>query len=489
MLDLIVVGGGLLGTAVARDAALRGLSVTLFEKEDFAAGATSRMGRLAPGRLSALQTLDFTRVREDLREREVLLQIAPHLTRPQPCLVPFYQHGLLAQARLRASLALADALGFDGSLPLHQILSPSETLAREPSLRPEGLVGAALVWETLIPDVERFALEMALDARDRGASLHTHVRVERLVTEHLPHGRSRAVGVAWTDLLTGEEGHTGASLVVVAAGAWLSGLVGPPAGAALAPLVKSVSLLGPPLRGGQAALAFPQEEEGRLLFVLPQAGGSWVGSVETTYGGDLDTAHATGAEVSALTDAARQYLPDAAWEDVARAEAAVMTPLPPAEFPLTPPPSQIVDYGTGGGLRDGLLSVEGGSLTSCRSLAEEVVDLACRKLGRALSTPPCRTATTPLPGANGRYRPPASLGDEAALRAEVARVVSEEECRTLRDFLERRSGIVNREESRAAAPSVLEMMAGLLGWDRGRQGRELKAYEADIALTQAFRVL
>ncbi len=488
MLDVVVIGGGLLGTAVARDAALRGLSVALFEKEDFASGATARLGRLAPGRLSALQTLDFTRVREDLRECEVLLQIAPHLTRPQPCLVPFYQHGLLAQARLRASLALADALGFDGSLPLHQILSPGETLAREPSLRPEGLVGAALVWETLVPDVERFALEMALDARDRGAALHTHVRVDRLVTESLPHGRSHAVGVAWTDLLTGEEGRTGAALVVVAAGAWLSGLVGPSAGLVSGPLIKSVSLVGPALRGGQTALAFPQEEEGRLLFVLPQSGGSWVGSVEAAYAGDLDTAHATGAEVRALADSAREYLPDDAWDDVLRADAAVMTPLPPAEFPLTPPPSQIVDYGAGGGLRDGLLSVEGGSLTSCRSLAEEVMDLACRKLGRALSTPPCRTATTPLPGASGRSRPPLSLREEAVLRAEVARVVAEEECRTLRDFLERRLRFTH-EEGGAAPPVILAEMAGLLGWDRERQARELKAYKADVALTQAFRVL
>ena len=103
--------------------------------------------------------------------------------------MPFYSHGLLAQARLRASLALADALGFDGSLPLHQILSPAETLAREPSLRPEGLAGAALVWETLVPDVERFALEMALDARDHGA-IAAHARAGRAP----PVGARRGMG-------------------------------------------------------------------------------------------------------------------------------------------------------------------------------------------------------------------------------------------------------------------------------------------------------
>ena len=154
-------------------------------------------------------------------------------------------------------------------------------------------------------------------------------------------------------------------------------------------------------------MAFPHEEEGHLLFVLPWAGRSWVGSLEADYAGDLDTAHATGSEVRALASAVRDFLPRLDWSDVAWADAAVHTAPPPAEFPRLPPPYQIVDHGADGGTRDGLLSADGGSLTACRSLAEEVVDLACRKLGRALSTPPCRTASTPLPGAQGKYVPPA----------------------------------------------------------------------------------
>ena len=255
------------------------------------------------------------------------------------------------------------------------------------------------------------------------------------------------------------------------------------------PLRKSVSLAGPPLRGAQAALAFPQEEEGRLLFVLPWAGRSWVGSVEADYAGDLDTAHATGEEVCALSSSVREFLPQLDWGDVAWADAAVQAARPHTEFPRLLPPYRIVDYGTEGGTRDGLLSADGGSLTACRPLAEEVVDLACRKLGRAFSTPPCRTASTPLPGARGKYVPPALLPDEAALRAEVARAVTEEECRTLSDFLARRWGPARREEGPPAIPAILDVMASLLGWDRDRQVRERKAYEAAVALTQAFRVM
>jgi len=493
MVDIAVIGGGLLGTAIARDAALRGLSVALFEKEDFATGASGRECPFLPGRLNALQTLDFTRVREDLHERETLVQIAPHLTRSHPCLVPFYNHGfsgLFAQTRLRASLALVDALGLDGSLPLHQILSAPEALAREPSLRSEGLAGAALVWELLVPQVERLALEMALDARDHGAVLHTHTQVERLRWVSEPQGRTRATGVVWTDNLTGKTGKTSAALVIIAAGAWL-----PTVDSHLSELppeqaVKRVSLLGPPLRGGENALAFPREDEGTLLFVIPWQGGSWAGSMETGFAGDLDTAYATGAETQPLVQAVREFLPEMDWANPAQAQASVIAFLPPADFPLPSPPYHIQDYGVSGGTYDGALSVVGGSPTSCRSIAEEVVDLACRKLGRSLATPPCRTASTPLPGAQHRPVLPILPREETELRALVTRAVTEEECRTLRDFLLRRTALSwMPDQGRGAVPAAQSVMADLLGWDKQRQAQEVKAWEAEIALTQAFRVM
>ena len=493
MVDIAVIGGGLLGTAIARDAALRGLSVALFEKEDLAAGASGRECPFLPGRLSALQTLDFTRVREDLHEREVLVQIAPHLTRPQPCLVPFYSHGfpgLFAQTRLRASLALADALGLDGALPLHQILSPAEALAREPGLRSEALAGAALVWEVMVPQVERLALEMALDARAHGAALHTHTQVERLRWVSEPQGRTRATGVLWTDKLTGETGETSAALVIVAAGAWLPAIDSHLGEPSPQQAIKCVSLLGPPLRSGENALAFPREEEGALLFVIPWQGGTWAGSVETGFAGDLDAAYASGAEVQSLIRSVREFLPEIDWDASTRAQASVIAPLPPADFPLPLPPYHIRDYGVNGGLRDGALSVIGGSPTSCRSIAEEVVDLTCRKLGRSLATPACRTASTPLPGAQHRAAPPALPLEAAALRALVTRAVTEEECRTLRDFLMRRTLLFwNGDHGRSSVAPLLETMADLLGWNTQRQAQEVKAWEAEVALTQAFRVM
>src|SRR5918999_1217430 len=133
ILDVLVVGGGIVGCGIARDAALRGLKVGLIEREDFGAGTTSRSTRLIHGGLRYLELLDFGLVRQDMREREILIRIAPHLVRPPPFLVPMY--GLLS---------------YDKSLPRHSFLSREETLAAEPLLNPRGLQGAARYYDAQV---------------------------------------------------------------------------------------------------------------------------------------------------------------------------------------------------------------------------------------------------------------------------------------------------------------------------------------------------
>ena len=483
MFDLVVIGGGLLGTGIARDAALRGLSVCLFEQSDFGAGAAARGSRLVTGGLNALETLDFTRVRDDIQEREILLQTAPHLVVPQPCLIPFYSHTLLTQARLRASLALADALGFDQSLPAHQLLSAAEARARQPALRPEGLTGAALVWEAAVPRIERLALETALDARRHGAVLRAHTRVESLRREAGRHGGERVGGVGWTDLLSGERGQTAARLVVAAAGA---GWHTPGQSQGAPALAKLVSAVGPPLPGAGEALAFPREDLGALLFALPRPGGVWLGSLETEWSGDPETAHVTGSEADALVRQVREYLPEIHTDAISLAQASVVERLPPLAFSFgVPAPAYSIREEVGDGK---VLTVSGGRASATRGIAEEVVDLACRKLGRALSTPPCRTASTPLPL-------PIHSSDGGALTPEtlplaVEWAVAEEECRTLRDFLLRRASLLwAADQGRSLAPAALDAIAARLGWDEERRARERKDYEAEVALTQAFRVV
>src|SRR5918911_2724617 len=131
-LDALVVGGGIIGTGIARDLALRGFRVGLVEQRDFASGTSSRPTRLIHGGLRYLEMYDFGLVREDLREREILLRVAPHLVFPLPFLLPQYGRSGLYRAKLRAGMLLYDLLSYDKSLPSHRFLSRQATLQAEP---------------------------------------------------------------------------------------------------------------------------------------------------------------------------------------------------------------------------------------------------------------------------------------------------------------------------------------------------------------------
>lgn len=469
--DLVVVGGGLLGAGIARDAAQRGLSVALFEAEDFGGGAVSHGSRLVLGGLSALGTLDFTRVREDIHEREILRHTAPQWVHPQACLVPFYSHGLLVQARLRAGLALSDALGFDHALRVHQLLSVKAALKRAPSLSSDGLLGAALIWEAAVPDIAGLARTLAQDARRQGTVFCSHTRVEALIREPGRAGRERVGGVLWKNALSGETGQTEAAVVVLAAGTGLSSLRSEHS--SILKRVKTVSVVGSSLPGAGDVLVFPQEDVPALLAAAPGLSGGWAGSFAAEYH-DNDPAYATGAEVAALVRAVQDYLPGFNLADVRRAEAALHAPIVPGQ--------EVEDAGANGGRCDGLLSASGAGITRFRRVAEDAVDLACRKLGRALSVPPCRTASTPLPEL------PAYSGTSLAERVSLA--VTEDDCLTLRDFLERRIPPDWTDARRQSEmPAALDALAAQLGWNEARQAAEIKAWEAETALGQAFRVL
>src|SRR5918912_3837555 len=140
--DLLVVGGGIIGAGVARDAALRGLKVALIEQHDFGSGTSSRPTRLIHGGLRYLEMFDFGLVRTDMREREVLLRLAPHLVHPLRFLMPMYSRGVLYRAKLQAGMQLYDALSFDKSLPTRQWLNRRQTLRAEPGLNSNDVQGA-----------------------------------------------------------------------------------------------------------------------------------------------------------------------------------------------------------------------------------------------------------------------------------------------------------------------------------------------------------
>lgn len=177
--DLVVVGGGIIGAGIARDAALRGLKTLLLEKEDFACGTTSRSSRLIHGGLRYLRYLEFRLVRQDMREREALLKIAPHLVHPLSFLITITHP--LEQVTMALGMRLYDILSYDKSLPSCQYLSRRETLELEPGLQMDGLIGSYLYYDCQILFAERLCLENVLSAAEHGASIMNHTKVTGLV--------------------------------------------------------------------------------------------------------------------------------------------------------------------------------------------------------------------------------------------------------------------------------------------------------------------
>src|SRR6516164_6287247 len=214
--DVVIIGGGIIGAGIARDAALRGLSVALFEKKDYASGTTSGSTRLIHGGLRYLEMFDFALVRMDLRERETLLRIAPHLVKPLEFFLPFYDSGVRWRIEARTGMFLYDALSFDKSLPNHRYLTAAEALREEPGLREQGLQGVLSYYDAQVNSPERLAIENIVDARNHGAITLNYAEVTAAIPQ----------GVRVKDLLTGEEGEVHGRVVVNASGPWFDRVAG-----------------------------------------------------------------------------------------------------------------------------------------------------------------------------------------------------------------------------------------------------------------------
>ncbi len=214
--DLIVIGAGINGAGIARDAALRGLRVLLLDKGDVASGTTSWSTRLIHGGLRYLEHAEIGLVRESLRERERLLKIAPHLVHPLPLLIPIYQGDARGPLTIRAGMMAYDALSFGKSLPHHQMLDRDAARQRAPGLSADRLRGAALYFDGQAEYPERLALENALDAKAHGADVRTYHEVDEIEVE-----AGRVSGIAGHDVLTGQRFRARAPIIANVAGPWV----------------------------------------------------------------------------------------------------------------------------------------------------------------------------------------------------------------------------------------------------------------------------
>lgn len=511
--DLVVIGGGITGAGVAREAAIRGLRVALVERQDFAAGTSSRSTKLVHGGLRYLKQGDFRLVREAVMERQVLMTMAPHLVRPMAFVFPVYRGDPDGLLKLRLGLTLYDWFAGRRGVRRHRIYRAGALLAQEPLLNRVGLVGGAVYYDCVTDDA-RLTLAVLADAHRRGAVVLNYAEATGFVTD--PTGR--IAGVQVRDAVTGATAVVRARQVLNATGPWLDQVrrLEDPAARPVLRLTKGVHIAVPHGRLPLRQAVVMRGADGRLMFAVPRDGFTYLGTTDTDYTGDPGSPPVEAADVAYILAAARRAFPTAQLTEADVVSAlAGLRPLV-ATAGARDPSAVSRDFALFLGPR-GLVSVGGGKLTTFRAMATAIVS-------RLFPGSPHRPAASrePLPGGD-RIPSAAELAAAAAatglplaevealaarygsgfgavlahlqpqdlalgtrtarLLAEARHGVAAEAAQHLLDVLARRTPelLFSADNGAAAAPHVAAAMATALGWPAQRLAAELAAYEAAVA--------
>jgi glycerol-3-phosphate dehydrogenase len=524
--DLIVIGAGINGAAIAREAALRGLAVLLLDQGDIGSGTSAASSRLIHGGLRYLEYAEFGLVRESLGERERLLKLAPHLVEPLALCLPVYAHGRRPLWQVRLGLALYDLLsrGLGRSLPSFRPLSRAALLEQMPGLASEGLRGGVLYYDARVTWPERLVLENVQDAVDHGARLRTYTRVTGIDVE-----QQAVRGVEWISA-GGERGRASAARVVNAAGPWVDRVLGPLAERRLIGGTKGSHLIVEPFPGAPAnALYAEAASDGRPFFIIPWNGLYLIGTTDERFEGDPGECDPSETEVDYLIAAAGSLYPGAAIGGRVLYVQAGVRPLPYTEAGATGAITRrhlIVPHEQA----RGLYSIVGGKLTTHRALAEQVLAVIGRREGRqdgwrggvsptrtlalpgTLSGPAREALIAELADRFGaiqaerlwriygggardlliRVQEQAELAEPfcavtGALAAELVHAIENDWAVTLADLLRRRTMTGwSADFGLTAAVEAAERLRRLGIWDRPRASHELGAYR-ELALRARVR--
>lgn len=371
--DIVVIGAGINGAGIAREAAHRGVSVLVLEQADLASGTTSASTRLIHGGLRYLEHGELGLVRESLREREALLAIAPHLVEPLRLYLPIYRGARRPRWQIRVGMVLYDLLSRGKSLPNHAMLSREALLRRVPGLAAEGLVGGATYFDAQITYPERLVVENLLDAAAHGARVFPYTAATRIVADA---GNVQAVDWQRED---GVSGRTAAKCVINAAGPWLDGIAAavegaPPPAKALIDRTKGSHLIVAPFPGAPDAAVYAEApQDGRPFFIVPWNGLYLIGTTDVRYEGDPGRAAIDRDERRYLLEATKRLFPQSGriGERVLYAQAGVRAlAYSPGSVEGAITRRHLIHAHRGA---TGLYSIVGGKLTTYRSLAGHVL--------------------------------------------------------------------------------------------------------------------
>ena len=399
--DLLVIGGGIQGACVAWEATLRGLSVALVEQGDFASGTSANSLKVIHGGLRYLQSADFKRMRQSIRERQTLMRIAPHLVHPMPVLVPTYGHGLKGKEAMTAALKVNDAISGDRNfalkdrqkhIPAGQILSKQACLEKLPDLTTEGLTGAALFHDAQVYNSERLVLAFVRSAAQKGACVANYLQVVDFIRE----AGSRVSGAIAQDRLSNNRVEIRARAIVNASGPWIGSLMSQVSDEKIEPkpLAKAMNLVTRPLLdaktddGQRCAVGITGRAPGsRLFFIAPWRDRALVGTWYSHNIGSTKPPTATAHEIeAALADINQAYSGfKLTPEDVEWVHAGLLPGQGKSkrgEVALTKQ-FELKDHRKEG--FTGLLSVTGVKYTTARDLARRAVNWVFREAGQMVA--------------------------------------------------------------------------------------------------------
>ena len=509
--DVAIIGAGVNGAGIARDAALRGLSVVIFDKNDMCTGCSWISSRLIHGGLRYLEYGEIPLVYESLHERRYLRLTAEHLVKPLRICLPIFEGARRGPLLIRLGMMLYDFLSIGKTVPRHEMLSGDEIQKEEPGLRKEGLEAAARYYDAQIAFAERLVLENLLAARSAGAEVLTHCEVTAVKVSE-----GAVSAVVYQDKQDGAEREVSVGTVVNAAGPWVDHVLETVPGSAdrhIGGTKGSHIIVGRFEGAPKDAFYAEAAADGRPFFIIPWHDQYLIGTTDIRYDGDLDDIRVSAAEVDYLLAETNRVFPAAKLTvaDIHYAYAGVR-PLP---FQEKGPESAITRrhiIKVNKQVAKGLISIIGGKLTTYRNLAEQTVDRIAKL--QHLKLPECRTRDTLLPGASGLARAEQRLralqllsergierllsiyggrasgisalceGDAALARAmdandtvlaaEVVFAIREEFAKSLTDIVFRRLMIgLDADQGRPLYTTIADLAAGEFGWSDDEKSRQL----------------
>jgi glycerol-3-phosphate dehydrogenase len=513
--DIAVIGGGINGAGIARDAALRGLKVLLLEKNDFGGGTTSWSSRLIHGGLRYLEYAEIPLVFESLHERRRLRELTPHLVEPLSLVIPVYKRSRRGLWMIRLGMIAYDLLSIGKRVPRHRMLSRDALLGEEPGLLAEGLVGGAQYYDAQVNYPERLVIENVVAAAEAGADVRNYSPV---IGINVREGRVRSL--QFVDHTSGRELEVSARVVINAGGPWVdrvlstvnrefSTLMGGTKGSHI--------IVGPFEGAPSSAFYVEAEKDGRPFFIIPWNDQYLIGTTDIRYDGDPADVTASEAEVDYLLAETNRVFPGAALDRQSiHYVYSGVRPLPRRE---EGPESAITRKHII--LRHrrearGLISIIGGKLTTYRNLAEQAVDKSLRFVNKRPGR--CRTRTEPLPGGRDYDETKAFLGgrddlspacvhrllsiyggrakglvvagdpetphafidaDKTVLAAEVEYAIRNEHAATLTDIVHRRLMIgLLPDLGVGMYADIAKLAAEYAGWDKAQQARQIADLDA-----------